>query len=71
MRDIQVQAADSRDSLEQGGYDVCQPCETIREAKDRAEHFLSEEFSRLAERSSRLGYARIIVNGKTFDEFGE
>lgn len=71
-KQIVVLAAVTQDQLENNGCDVECNCQTIAEAKKRAKYFLTEEYMHVAESSTMLGYAQVLVNGQCeYDFFGK
>ena len=68
-----VEAAWSLSAVEAGECDVVnESCGTLKEAKAKARHYLTDEYRRSSESRFRLGYARVLVNGEcVFDEFNE
>ena len=71
-KQITVEAAWCQAAVEQGQCDVVNEVDTIKEAKAKARHYLTDEYRRASEASFRLGYARVMVNGEcVFDQFNE
>jgi hypothetical protein len=70
---ITILAAADIDTLEEKGADVeDNNFETVASAKKRARYLLTEEYRIASECSTRLGYSRVLVNGKCVaDFFGE
>jgi hypothetical protein len=70
---IKVIAAESQEKFEFDGIeDHSQYCDTIKEAKERAKYFLTEEYRRVSETTIRLTYAQVLVNGKCrYDYFAK
>ena len=70
---IEVLAAVDIDTLESRGSDVWEPhCETVADAKRRARYLLTDEYRIASECSTRLGYARVVVDGVCVaDYFGQ
>lgn len=66
---ITVVAAVSQEQLENDGCDVEQECQTIAEAKKRAKYYLTEEYKNVAESTTRLRYAQVLVNGTVEYDF--
>jgi hypothetical protein len=70
-KQIIVLAAGSQERLDSNGADVEEKhCETLTEAKRRARYLLTEEYRIASECSERLGYARVLVNGKCIADYG-
>ena len=70
MKTITVLAAVNQRSLETNGADVEQTqCETVKEAKERAKYYLTEDFMRASESAVRLGYSQVLVDGKVLHDF--
>lgn len=62
-RVIQVLAAASIDALDERGYDVDSfHCDTLKEAKELAKYYISDEYANVSE-SDPLGYSRVVVDG--------
>jgi len=62
-------AATQKDALDGQCVAIDTYCDTIKEAKARARHFLSDEYQRLAEMSYPLGYARVLRDGECVADF--
>ena len=45
-----------------GGYDDEFPAETIKEAKERAKHLMTEEYTRLVESTVPVVYVEVVNN---------
>lgn len=43
--------------------------ETIKTAKAKAKYYLSEEYMRVCESATRLGYAQVLVNGDCIADY--
>jgi hypothetical protein len=71
QRQITVLAAESQDMLESHGASVEQLFDTIGEAKKRAKYYLTEDYMNVCESSTKLGYARVLVNGDCVADYGE
>lgn len=71
-RTIAVLAAESQTVLEHSGAAVSFEFDTIREAKERAKYYLTEEYRVRSEASERLGYSQVVVDGECVaDYFGK
>lgn len=71
-KQITVEAARTQLQVEAGQCDVVQDFDTVKEAKDRAKYYLTDEFRQASEASERLGYARVLVDGNCVaDYFGK
>jgi hypothetical protein len=69
---ITVQVAEDQETFEQQGCMFETTHETLKEAKQKARYYLSEEYMNVIEASRRLGYAQVLVNGRCeYDYFGE
>lgn len=70
MKTIIVLAATSQAALDADGAAVETTCETVKEAKERARHYVSEAYARAAELNAPLGYARVLVDGENVFDIG-
>lgn len=72
-RVIKVLAAESREAFERlGAVVVLDHFQTLRQARERARHLLTEDYRLTCEASERLGYAQVLVNEECeYDFFGE
>ncbi len=69
-KQITVLAAKDVDTLYNRGADVEDAhCETIAEARRRAQYLLTEEYRIASECSCRLGYSRVVVNGAIIADY--
>lgn len=68
-KEIKVLAADSQDEMERRGAEIEFSFDTVKEAKERAKYYLTEEYRRVSESSRRLGYAQVLVNGTCVADF--
>jgi hypothetical protein len=62
---ITVTAAKTQEALERDGAEFEHgPFETVKEAKQRAKYYLTEEYRIASESSERLGYAQVLFDGE-------
>lgn len=70
MKTITIKVASTREDLEERGPDLVDAsCDTMRAARTRARHFLSDTYARAAEMSEPFGFAQVEVNGIVEEEF--
>lgn len=68
---IRVEAGTTLESVVGDGPDIVSTSGTVKEAKERAKHYVSAEFAKAAELSSPLGYARVLVDDVCVFDVGE
>ena len=68
-KEITVRACRNADSYERGWDTEETHIDTVKEAKERAKYFLTEEYRNASEASERLMYAQVVVNGEVMHDY--
>lgn len=68
-RKIEILAARTMQAVLDGQCEIVESADTLKEARGRARHLLTEEFQHLGEMSEPLRYVQITVDGSVHSDF--
>ena len=68
-KQIEIRAAQTQTQVLEHQCDVVEDCDTLKEAKARIKRLLSPEWNAMAEMSTPIRYAQIVVNDECHSDF--